>query len=712
MAFFDIDQYLERLTRSKKRRRLIKTALFSTLALLLVITAVLVVKLSTLVSEPLSIVLTPTEEHVKARQGEAVSTSFTLGTNNYLFCAASCSYTLEHLGTQSVTQSGKGIILDDNTYELPFTLVAPPKGYGVETYRLHVSCENQERRLCTRPTGRMTTAAIITLAYGPSEAEQALREQVRPALRGYLDRFSTLDAQVRAVAQALNPRFGIGVEPLTALRDDLRATAEELLTLWENEAYTSVRVGIPSTAPLAEQLEETRTAARNFVARQQAFITRLNETLDRQSVSERAALFSAANRSALLAMERENTARLHLLARAVEESPFRRLAERNRTLALYEKNVTLLESRALGLLHEALFTVTRALANQTNTTLPSANTTTLNGSLALLTERCALLNESRTNESLEVCSWPEQPLPVFNASFVNRTYSLERAVYNEPSIESEPLRIPAQERRCCTASSCCCDCAETTVLFLHGHSFSERNSPEYSVSAFRTLQERLHAEGLVDAGFITPYSAYVAPEGDWEHLDLTIAGTYYYDAYLRGESYALSLAKSESIDTYAIRLRDLVRGLRGRTHHNLTIVAHSMGGLVARRYLQLFGAHDVAQLITIATPHAGLPRRVAQLCPVFGADKECMEMRADSLFIAKLNDPAHQPLLPITTIAGTGCATGEADGDGVVTVESALLPNTTQYRIAGSCPTAGAFHNALLETQELFSLINKSIQQT
>ncbi|RME31940.1 alpha/beta fold hydrolase, partial [Candidatus Woesearchaeota archaeon] len=250
----------------------------------------------------------------------------------------------------------------------------------------------------------------------------------------------------------------------------------------------------------------------------------------------------------------------------------------------------------------------------------------------------------------------------------------------------------------------------TTVLFLHGHSFFERNSPEYSVSAFRTLQEHLHAQHVVDAGVITPYRAYVAPEDAWRHMNLTVAGTYYYDAYLRGDSYVLSVATSESIDTYAIRLRDLIEGLRARTGHDITIIAHSMGGLVARRYLQLFGTKGVAQLITIATPHFGLPARAASLCPLFGANKECAEMRQDSAFLAKLNDPARQPQVPITTIAGAGCPTSGLDGDGVVPVTSALLPGAKQYVIRGTCTGTETLHNTLLESDELKEVLYQLIQ--
>lgn len=61
-----------------------------------------------------------------------------------------------------------------------------------------------------------------------------------------------------------------------------------------------------------------------------------------------------------------------------------------------------------------------------------------------------------------------------------------------------------------------------------------------------------------------------------------------------------------SIDTMADRLEahvNKVLALTGATQ--LTLVAHSMGGLIARAYLRRFGGLKIAQLVTMGSPHHG-----------------------------------------------------------------------------------------------------------
>jgi triacylglycerol lipase len=66
------------------------------------------------------------------------------------------------------------------------------------------------------------------------------------------------------------------------------------------------------------------------------------------------------------------------------------------------------------------------------------------------------------------------------------------------------------------------------------------------------------------------------------------------------------------------------------------IVAHSMGGLVSRYYLQELGGHENCQtLITLATPHHGT--KAAYFYPGKGAG----QMRPDSTFLRQLETSSH-----------------------------------------------------------------------
>lgn len=60
------------------------------------------------------------------------------------------------------------------------------------------------------------------------------------------------------------------------------------------------------------------------------------------------------------------------------------------------------------------------------------------------------------------------------------------------------------------------------------------------------------------------------------------------------------------IDDFLPQVHGAVQALRTRTGaQQVVIVAHSMGGLVARAYLRQYGVQDIARVITVGTPHHG-----------------------------------------------------------------------------------------------------------
>lgn len=85
------------------------------------------------------------------------------------------------------------------------------------------------------------------------------------------------------------------------------------------------------------------------------------------------------------------------------------------------------------------------------------------------------------------------------------------------------------------------------------------------------------------------------------------------------------------IDDFALQLRTAVERLQRATGSaQVILVGHSMGGLVARAYLRRYGAHGVARVITLGTPHHGTA--LAQ----FGPGSNAVQMRRDSEWLAAL----------------------------------------------------------------------------
>jgi hypothetical protein len=226
-------------------------------------------------------------------------------------------------------------------------------------------------------------------------------------------------------------------------------------------------------------------------------------------------------------------------------------------------------------------------------------------------------------------------------------------------------------------------------MFLHGHAVDKDLSAEYSLEGFNDIQNQLEKEGFLNAGSVTLYSIQDLPREIWKPLNipLTFRASYYFDIFGHPENYIAVQTKSENIDTYAIRLKELIDSVLYKTNRpKVKIVAFSMGGLVVRRYIQIFGDNNVDRLIMIGTPNKGIVGRVSDYCPIIGDKLECRDMNSDSLFMNKLNRE-NLPDIPIHNIVGTGCIMKEGPGDGVVLENKALLEDATNYIIKGTCRT-------------------------
>ncbi len=103
--------------------------------------------------------------------------------------------------------------------------------------------------------------------------------------------------------------------------------------------------------------------------------------------------------------------------------------------------------------------------------------------------------------------------------------------------------------------------------------------------------------------------------------------------------------------------------------------------------MQIFGTDSINKVILIAAPNHGVEGRVEVLCSVVGEKLECEDMKKDSILLSKLNDPNYIPInVKMYTISGVGCSTNGKEGDGIVTLNSSLLPYSNKsYIINGNC---------------------------
>lgn len=155
--------------------------------------------------------------------------------------------------------------------------------------------------------------------------------------------------------------------------------------------------------------------------------------------------------------------------------------------------------------------------------------------------------------------------------------------------------------------------------------------------------------------------------------------------------YALSYGPPLApIERFSAQLAELVeQACRDTGATQVVVVAHSMGGLVARDYLRTHGGRWVARVITIGTPHHG--SRFA-----FLAAGQCLaQMRPGSAWLAALPDaPAAPPIVSLWS-----------PHDSMVAPQtSAVLEGATNVAFLG------IGHNALLRDPQVHARVVAEIR--
>jgi len=358
------------------------------------------------------------------------------------------------------------------------------------------------------------------------------------------------------------------------------------------------------------------------------------------------------------------------------------------------------------------------------TTLNAPNTATLIAALSSTPAFAAVTLNSTGIEPLVtialIDAYPT-PCPVLaNVTIVRPQIT----PYTASTITPTPsnLTLPDMIPQCCALGECraCCDtetCRATLqppVLFIHGHAFNQGTSAQYSLDAFDLMQRRLESDGWLDTGTIV--LSETIRDRAWTRASVPISAkaSYYLDVYAGPDNAVLVQTKSENIDTYVLKLNDIITETRRRTGQDkVIIVAHSMGGLVTRRYLQVFGDAHIERVVMFGTPNHGIEGSIADYCGLLGEDLECRDMRAGSLFLNKL-EQSGDPIIPVSVIIGRGCDTDGADGDGVVTADNAKLPYATLRYINGTCDGFTTLHTAMLDIErypQAYEYLLEAIQE-
>ncbi len=268
--------------------------------------------------------------------------------------------------------------------------------------------------------------------------------------------------------------------------------------------------------------------------------------------------------------------------------------------------------------------------------------------------------------------------------FDNILFEYTNSEKNETNLFND---VPA---KCCIFEECSeCKIKKDNypIVFIHGHSFNKDNPVESSLGTFSQIQRKMSEDKIaINSGDMNLES--INRETIWSAMNypLSVKASYYYITYFDLEVYSVSTRKTDSIEAYSLRLKDLIDEIKAKTGADkVNIVAHSMGGLVSRNYIKLFGEENVNKLILIGTPNKGVSGVIKTFCPSFGAKQECEDMSEDSIFLKKINDKKYIPNIDIYNFYGIGCKTDGDDGDGIVKANSVKLSYATNYEVKGQC---------------------------
>jgi triacylglycerol lipase len=157
---------------------------------------------------------------------------------------------------------------------------------------------------------------------------------------------------------------------------------------------------------------------------------------------------------------------------------------------------------------------------------------------------------------------------------------------------------------------------------------------------------------------------------------------------LRAKGLAVATVNLEppfaGIDHFAGQLHQRVEALVAESvAGQVVLVTHSMGGLVARAYLQQHGSDRVAKLVTLAAPHRGT--EVARL----GRGRNAREMEPDSAWLRRLN-ASETLLIPAVSVWSRG-------DEFIVPHDSGRLPGACEHVLPVLGHIAIVFSPAVLQ---------------
>jgi len=591
------------------------------------------------------------KENLFLVNGQSESIDFSVSVLMNPFCETDCHYVFDDLSESKRIGENDFILSTTTPRDVSYDVIAPSTGEGQKIYRFDVNCVSRKSFFCHSSDELKTKNLVVTLNYQLNNQSLSIKENTKNVADDLFNQLNYLNASLEYLTEKTE-EFNKVVIYESGLNSsyfngEINKDYSELIMLryfWNNYSYDFVYKNLIGTGNSVNVLDGEIYNLSSDLSKN-IFI--YNGLLENLSIY----------REGLIGMKKNNFT--------------------NSTLIEFDGTVELFNS------------VVNSFGSRDS--LDRKKNLVYNFSSRFFELKNLVGNESnRDFVSLKV-------IGIINAS---------KIVLSNISINRTEFFVDDKNYLCCFEGKCenCCNdsCYDSRenfpVVFVHGHDFSRGVSAEYSINSFDEMQRALENEGYINFGSFLPTNEN-SYHGVWglTFNPVSIRASYYFDVLQYTDKKVIIQTKTDNIDSYAIRLNEIIDAIRYKTNRDkVNIVAHSMGGLVARRYLQLFGDGKVNKLIMVGTPNNGISGTTSTYCPVFGASAECNDLKADSLLINKLTNGA-RPSIPIYNIIGLGCNTDGETGDGVVKSSSAYLDFAENFYVNGNCTTLEYLHNDLIK---------------
>ncbi len=610
------------------------------------------------------------DKEIDLENGQSQKIKFTSSITSNPLCKSVCNSKFIDISNNKVIEEDKFSIKTGIPVSKEYTLSAEGNGTGQEIFRFDLECNNIQSSICQTEESKVAKSQLVLLNRKLNLVENYSKSYSYNKLNNRIEKINEINNLIIVYNNSLNKldkiiyvnTLSIDLIKLMKEASNNSEIITEIKKEWGNQNFKMSRDNLDSTESDFNNLLYVYNYTNNDFNEK---IKENNEFVSNMSFIKDSLIYFKSN-------------------------------------SKYINNETLIDD--LNELINEYNKITNVSSNKSS----SINNSQLNKLVINLKLLSNILNEEISDKNESSNNWNVNKIDDFKFPIVD----------NIPGNKTFVEMLDNPSGICCIYGECkkCCESDECSdkknypIIFVHGHDFSRTASAEHSFEHFSIFQKELESDGVLNAGTLTLY--------DGENLNkiyskidkpLSFRISYYFDYYKSSKILTIVQNKDEKIDTYAIRLNELVKDIKEKTNRpKVNIVTYSMGGLVVRRYIQIFGSDDVNLIILIATPNKGIEGEVSKLCNIFGEKLECGDMDSNSLFINKLNRE-NLPDIPMHILIGEGCDMNGEDGDGVVLNRNSFIEGDKikNYYFNGKCSGKIVFHNEILNNEKYPDVFEK-----